>query len=146
MSPNDWQELADIVVHLMVAFVLGIPVGWDRDRHEAAAGLRTYPLLSMGACAYLEIGQYAFRESIEAQARVFQGVVAGIGFIGAGAILKDRAGIHGIATAVSLWITVGIGIAVSYGLFALGAVLSVTTLLALRWLTPFKLYPERADK
>jgi putative Mg2+ transporter-C (MgtC) family protein len=92
----------------------------------------------MGACAYLEIGQWAFRDHIEGQARVFQALVSGVGFIGAGAIIKGRADVHGLATAVSLWITVSIGIAASYRLFALGAVLSATTLVALRLLKPLK--------
>jgi len=143
---SGWAELPGILLNLAVAFVLAIPVGWDRERQHAGPGLRTYPLLAMGACAYLEIGQFAFRDHIEGQARVFQGMVSGIGFIGAGAIIKDRADVHGLATAVSLWITVSVGIAASYRLFVLGAVLSATTLVALRLLKPFKRNPEEADK
>jgi putative Mg2+ transporter-C (MgtC) family protein len=100
----------------------------------------------MGACAYLEIGQFAFHDHIEGQARVFQALVSGIGFIGAGAIIKGRAEVHGLATAVSLWITVSIGIAASYQLYVLAAVLSATTLVALRLLKPLKRNPEEADK
>ena len=143
---NGWHELPGILLSLAVAFVLGIPVGWDRDRQQLGPGLRTYPLLAMGACAYLEIGQFAFRDHIEGQARVFQALVSGIGFIGAGAIIKGRAEVHGLATAVSLWITVSVGIAASYRLFALAAVLSATTLVALRLLKPLKHHPEQADK
>jgi putative Mg2+ transporter-C (MgtC) family protein len=139
-------ELPGILLNLAVAFVLGIPVGWDREHQEFGPGLRTYPLLAMGACAYLEIGQFAFRDHIEGQARVFQALVSGIGFIGAGAIIKGRAEVHGLATAVSLWVTVSVGIAASYRLFALAAVLSGTTLVALRLLKPLKRHPEQADK
>jgi putative Mg2+ transporter-C (MgtC) family protein len=135
---SGWEELWPILVNLAVAFALGLPLGWDREHHKAGPGLRTYPLLSMGACAYLEIGQFAFRDHIEGQARVFQALVSGIGFIGAGAIIKGRAEVHGLATAVSLWVTVSVGIAASYRLFALAAVLSGTTLVALRLLTPLK--------
>ncbi len=134
-----WEELTRSLLHLVIAFVLGIPVGWDREHRNSGPGLRTYPLLAMGACAYLEIGQLAFSDNPEAQARTFQAVVSGIGFIGAGAIIKGRVEIHGLATAVSLWVTVSIGIATSYGFFALAAVLSATTLVALRLLRPFKL-------
>jgi putative Mg2+ transporter-C (MgtC) family protein len=140
------HELPGIVLNLAVAFVLAIPVGWDRERQELGPGLRTYPLLAMGACAYLEIGQFAFHDHIEGQARVFQALVSGIGFIGAGAIIKGRAEVHGLATAVSLWVTVSVGIAASYRLFALGAVLSATTLVALRLLKPLKRHPEQADQ
>jgi putative Mg2+ transporter-C (MgtC) family protein len=126
-----------------VAFLLAIPIGWDREHEQFGPGLRTYPLLAMGACAYLEIGQFAFRDHIAGQARVFQALVSGIGFIGAGAIIKNRVEVHGLATAVSLWVTVSVGIAASYRLFALGAVLSATTLVALRLLKPLK---RRVDK
>jgi putative Mg2+ transporter-C (MgtC) family protein len=143
---NGLAELPGILLSLAVAFVLGIPVGWDRERQQRGPGLRTYPLVAMGACAYLEIGQYAFRDHIEGQARVFQALVSGIGFIGAGAIIKGRAEVHGLATAVSLWVTVSVGIAASYRLFALAAVLSATTLVALRLLKPLKRHPEQADK
>jgi len=143
---SGWDELPRNLLNLAVAFVLGIPLGWDRDRHEVGPGLRTYPLLAMGACAYLEIGQFAFRDHVEGQARVFQALVSGIGFIGAGAIIKGRAEVHGLATAVSLWLTVTVGIAASYRLYALAAILSGTTLVALRLLKPFKHHPEQADK
>jgi putative Mg2+ transporter-C (MgtC) family protein len=143
---NGWEELPRILLNLAVAFALGIPIGWDRDRQEVGPGLRTYPLLAMGACAYLEIGQIAFRDHIEGQARVFQALVSGIGFIGAGAIIKGRAEVHGLATAVSLWVTVSVGIAASYRLFPLAAVLSGTTLVGLRLLKPFKRHPDKADQ
>jgi putative Mg2+ transporter-C (MgtC) family protein len=143
---NGLHELPGILLSLAVAFVLGIPVGWDRERQELGPGLRTYPLLAMGACAYLEIGQFAFRDHIEGQARVFQALVSGIGFIGAGAIIKGRAEVHGLATAVSLWVTVSVGIAASYRLFVLAAVLSGTTVVALRLLKPLKRHPDQADK
>jgi putative Mg2+ transporter-C (MgtC) family protein len=143
---NGLAELPGILLNLAVAFALAIPIGWDRERQELGPGLRTYPLLAMGACAYLEIGQFAFRDHVEGQARVFQALVSGIGFIGAGAIIKGRHEVHGLATAVSLWVTVSVGIAASYQLFALAAVLSGTTLVALRLLKPLKRHPENADK
>lgn len=142
---SGWAELPGILLSLTAAFLLGIPIGWDRERQELGPGLRTYPLLAMGACAYLEIGQFAYRDHIEGQARVFQAMVSGIGFIGAGAIIKGPSKVHGLATAVSLWITVSVGIAASYNLFVLAGVLSVTTLVALRALRPLKRHPEEAD-
>jgi putative Mg2+ transporter-C (MgtC) family protein len=146
MEMAGWEELPQILLNLVVAFVLGMPVGWDRERQAAGPGLRTYPLLAMGACAYLEIGQFAFRDHIDAQARVFQALVSGIGFIGAGAIIKDRGEVHGLATAVSLWVTVSVGIAASYQLFVLAAVLSGTTLVALRVMKPLKQNARKAGK
>jgi putative Mg2+ transporter-C (MgtC) family protein len=142
---SGWQELPRMLLDLAVAFALGIPVGWDRERQSFGPGLRTYPLLAMGACAYLEIARFAFHSHIEGQARVFQALVSGIGFIGAGAIIKGRADVHGLATAVSLWVTVSVGIAASYQLYALAAVLSAATLVGLRLLKPLKQHPEDAD-
>ena len=139
-----WNEFPRMLLNLAVAFGLGIPIGWERVG-QARPGLRTYPLLAMGACAYLEIGHFAFSNDIDAQARVFQGLVSGIGFIGAGAILKGPIKVHGLSTAVSLWVTVAIGVAASYRLFALAALLSVTTLFAQRMLHPEKWHPEQAD-
>lgn len=143
---NGWDEFPGMLLDLAIAFTLGIPVGWERERGEMGPGIRTYPLLAMGACAYVEIGQFVFQDHIEGQARVFQALVSGIGFIGAGAIIKGRAEVYGLATAVSLWVTVTVGIASSYRLYALAVVLSATTLVALRLLKPFKKYPEEADK
>jgi putative Mg2+ transporter-C (MgtC) family protein len=140
------EELPATLLSLAVAFALGVPLGWERERHRVGPGLRTYPLLAMGACAYLEIGQFAFHEHVDGQARVFQALVSGIGFVGAGAIIKGRAEVHGLATAVSLWITVSIGVAAAYRLFALAAVLSVTTLVALHLLKPLKRRPQEADQ
>jgi len=142
---NGWEEFPRVLLNLAVAFALGLPIGWERG-DPARPGLRTYPLLAMGACAYLDIGQFAFHNNADAQARVLQGLVSGMGFIGAGAIIKGRLKVHGLATAVSLWVTVAIGIAASYQLFALAAVLSVTTLVALRLLKPLKRDAETAEK
>lgn len=141
---SGWEELPRMLLSLAVAFALGVPIGWERG-DPARPGMRTYPLLAMGACAYLEIGQFAFRGHIDAQARVFQGLVSGIGFIGAGAIIKGPIKVRGLATAVSLWVTVAIGVAASYQLWVLAVVLSVTTLLALWILNPKRLHPEEGE-
>lgn len=143
---SGWDELPRMLLNLAVAFVLGIPVGWEREKFHVAAGLRTYPLLSVGACAYLEIGRHAFRDHVDGEARIFQALVSGIGFIGAGAIIKGREEVHGLATAVSLWVTVSMGIAAAYELYLLGAVVSLTTLVGLRLLKPLKRRPEEADQ
>jgi putative Mg2+ transporter-C (MgtC) family protein len=138
MSGPDWVHLPGMLLNLAIAFGLGLPVGWEREHRRLSPGLRTYPLLSMGACAFLMIGEHAFKQSIDSQARVFQALVSGVGFIGAGAIIKGRVEVYGLATAVSLWVTVCVGIAVAYELYVLGAVLSVATMLALQFLRPLK--------
>jgi putative Mg2+ transporter-C (MgtC) family protein len=138
MSAEDLSYLPRMLANLVAAFALALPVGWEREHRGLSPGLRTYPLLSMGACAFMQIGEHVFSQQIDSQARVFQALVSGIGFIGAGAIIKGRVEVYGLATAVSLWVTVAVGIAVAYELYVLGAVLSFTTLLALQALRPLK--------
>jgi putative Mg2+ transporter-C (MgtC) family protein len=142
---NGWEEFPRMLLNLAAAFALGVPIGWERG-DPARPGLRTYPLLAMGACAYLEIGQFAFHNDAGAQASVFQGLVSGMGFIGAGAIIKGRLKVHGLATAVSLWVTVAIGIAAAYQLFALGIILSGSTLLVLWLLDPKQRHSGETDR
>ena len=130
-----------MLFRLALAFALGLPVGWERDHRALSPGLRTFPLVAMGACAFLLIGQQAFSGEARAQGYVFQAVLSGIGFIGGGVIVKGRGEIQGIATAVSIWITAAVGAAVAYRLYLLGVVLSLTTVATLQLLRPFKDHP-----
>lgn len=143
---NGLAELPETLFSLAVAFVLGIPVGWERDRHPPGPGVRTFPLLAMGACAYIEIGQYAFRDHLDAQARVFQALVSGVGFIGAGAIIKGPAEVRGLANAVSLWVTVSVGIAAAFELYPLAGVLVATEFVTLHWLRPLMRRPKEGNE
>lgn len=132
------EHLPDMLLRLAIAFVLGLPVGWEREHRALSPGLRTFPLVALGACAFLLLGQHVYRGDAGAQAYVFQAVLSGIGFIGGGAIIKGKGDIQGIATAVSLWITAALGVAVAHGLYWLGAFLSLLTLAALQLLRPLK--------
>jgi putative Mg2+ transporter-C (MgtC) family protein len=136
MGTESWGDVQTTLLHLGAALVLGLPVGWEREHHRRSPGLRTFPLVAMGSCAFLLIGRHAFAGNAEAQARVVQALVTGIGFVGGGAILKDKEHVHGIATAVSIWITAGIGAAVAYGQLVLALALSLSTLLILDVLRP----------
>ncbi|HYH95430.1 MgtC/SapB family protein [Hyalangium sp.] len=134
MIHETWTELLTLLSRLGLAFVLGLPVGWERERRARGPGLRTFPLVGLGACAYVLIGGRAFADSEDAQARVLQALLTGVGFIAGGAILKRRAEVHGIATAVGVWITAAIGAAVAYGYPLLAVMLSLITLLTLHLL------------
>lgn len=129
-----WTELLNILLRVGVAFVLALPLGWEREVAARTAGLRTFPLVALGACAYLLIGQQALGDSAEAQARILSGLLTGIGFIGGGAILKGEKDVRGIATAASLWNTGAIGAAAAYGRYELGLMLSLGNLLTLHLL------------
>jgi putative Mg2+ transporter-C (MgtC) family protein len=84
------------------------------------------------------IGQRVLGPDPQAQARIIEGLMTGIGFIGGGAILKSKASVHGTATAASIWVTGAVGAAVAYDLFEIALVLAVVTFVTLRWLSNLK--------
>ena len=112
----DAEQFTRVTLRLLVALLLGACVGWDRERRDADAGLRTHMLVALGAALFVVVPVEAGM-SPEDLSRVLQGIVSGIGFLGAGAVLKDRSEgrIHGLTTAGSIWATAAIGIAAGMG-------------------------------
>jgi putative Mg2+ transporter-C (MgtC) family protein len=133
----EWTVIARHLIHLGIAYILALPTALDRERAERSAGLRTFPLVSIGACAYMLTGISVF-SSQEAHARVMYGIVAGIGFIGGGAILKRDATVTGTATAASLWNTGALGIAVAWQRYEIAITLAALNYLTLRLFTALK--------
>ena len=122
----------DVIYRLILAVILSGLIGLEREIHGREAGLRTHILVGIGASLIMLTSiyiasQYAMSNSAD-PGRVAAGVVAGIGFIGAGTIIRSRASIRGLTTAASLWATAGIGLAIGSG-FYLGAL--ITTILIL---------------
>lgn len=131
----DTSEAIRMTVRLLLAAILGGMLGYDRERAGKAAGLRTHMLVSLGAALFVLIPQQAGLSNADLS-RVIQGIVAGVGFLGAGAIVKDSRGgeIQGLTTAAGIWLTAAIGIAAGLGREAsavLGAVLAFVILSAL---------------
>lgn len=122
------------------AFAFAFVIGWERHRSQRPAGLRTFPIVGLATCIFVLVGQSAFPDDPSSQARVIQGLMTGIGFIGGGAILKelgeDDGTVQGIATAASIWGTGAIGAAVAYRRFDLAALLTISNYLILRFLRP----------
>jgi putative Mg2+ transporter-C (MgtC) family protein len=134
-------ELSVLVKNLAsiaVAFLLALPVGWDREQSERSAGLRTFPLVAMASCGYILIAGPILAGHPEGQARVLEGLITGIGFIGGGAILKGEGAVRGTATAASLWNTGAIGAAVAFQRYEVAILLAVVNFAALRWLARLK--------
>ena len=131
----DWSVVAYHLIQLAVAYIFAIPIAWDREKHARTAGLRTFPLVAVAACAYMLIG-YQVLDSTDAEARVIQGLMTGLGFIGGGAILKHGGRVQGTATAASLWATGAIGLAVASRRLEIALLISVVTFLTLRFLKP----------
>lgn len=143
-------ETSSIILKLLISGILGGVIGFERDMHGRAAGLRTNLLVSMGSALFMiiseivanraagtTIGRFADPGRIAAQ------IITGIGFIGAGAIIKEGFSIRGLTTAACLWLVAGIGMAVGAGLFMLGfysTLIAITCLAGLKNLD--KLYPR----
>jgi len=142
----NWAEGADDIAKLAIAYLLALPVGWYREKEAHSVGVRTFPVVAMASCGYLLL-MSAPGFDPAAQSRVLQGLVAGIGFIGGGAILKSEGNVHGTATAASIWNTGVVGAAVALNRFMLAAMLAALNLFALRVLLPWKLkLDQRADE
>jgi putative Mg2+ transporter-C (MgtC) family protein len=112
----DAASVTQVCVRLLVAVFLGALIGYERERKESAAGLRTHMMVALGASLFVVVPQQAGM-SFEDLSRVIQGLIAGIGFLGAGAIMKlsDKEQIKGLTTAASIWATAAIGIAAGMG-------------------------------
>jgi len=134
----DWPQGLEDVIKLFIAYVLALPVGWYREREAHSAGLRTFPVVAMASCGYVLLGAHSNHMSLEGQSRIIQGVVAGIGFIGGGAILKSDSGVHGIAAAASIWNIGVVGASVAQDRYLLAAMLAALNLITLRLLLPLK--------
>ncbi len=131
------EPIIDLAAKLLAAFVLALPSAWDREVSTRRVGLRTFPLVSLASCGYVLLGTHVLYDS-GAQARVLQGLITGMGFIGGGAILKEKGTVKGTATAASLWATGAVGAAVGYGQFTIALIVSLASFLTLRLLTPVK--------
>ena len=134
----DWRNTLSHVVALSIAYLLALPIGWNREKEERSAGIRTFPLVAMAACGFVIIATAVLGPDSPEHSKVLEGLITGVGFIGGGAILKQGDRATGTATAASLWATGALGAAVGYGLYDIAVVLSVVTYVALRFLTPLK--------
>jgi len=121
--------LTRVAVRLVLAALLGGVLGFEREKRGKQAGMRTHMMIAVGAAMFALVPQQAGM-SEDAVARVLQGLVAGIGFLGAGPILKleERKEVRGLTTAASIWLTAAMGMAVGLGR---GATAVVATALAL---------------
>jgi putative Mg2+ transporter-C (MgtC) family protein len=126
------------VLALAAAYVLALPIAWDREKHARSAGLRTFPLVALATCGFIQATEQAVGNSPEALARIVEGVIVGMGFIGGGAILKQDGAVVGTATAASLWVTGAMGLAVGLGSYDVAITICAFTFLTLKVLPLFK--------
>jgi putative Mg2+ transporter-C (MgtC) family protein len=137
------QEAVDVVIHLMVALVAGGLIGLERSYHGRPAGFRTHTLVCMASSLLMLVALYqsawlphATPDTVRIDpTRMAQGVMTGIGFLGAGVIMKEGLSVRGLTTAASIWITAAIGVLAGVGFY--GPVV-ITTVLTLGTLTVFR--------
>lgn len=122
---------------LAVTFILSLPIALNRELSNLGAGLRTFPLVSVSSCAFMLVGIDVYSGS-DAEARVMYAVITGMGFIGGGAIFKNKNGAQGTATAAGLWVTAAIGLSVAYRRYEIAILLSVVGFLIFQFSKPFK--------
>lgn len=153
------QEFADLpdvtlatrfIVRLSIAALLGGLLGWERESRGKSAGLRTHMLVAMGAATFVSISQLLGGQANEIS-RVMQGVIAGVGFLGAGAILKTSQNgeeyVKGLTTAAGIWFTAAIGVAVGSGKESAALICTMMALLVLAvvpWVSKDK--PDSSEK
>ncbi|AMT88947.1 putative Mg2+ transporter-C (MgtC) family protein [Pseudomonas sp. B10] len=147
---GDASQMTRITVRLLMAAILGGILGFEREHKGKAAGVRTHMLVALGAALFVLVPQTSGAES-DAMSRVLQGVIAGIGFLGAGTILKNQQGdeshVKGLTTAAGLWMTAAIGVAAGLGKEAT-ALLSTILALAIFSVMPYvvRVFEKDVDK
>jgi uncharacterized membrane protein YhiD involved in acid resistance len=125
-----------ILWRLVLALILAVIIGADRERHDKPAGLRTIAMVGVGGCLFGLLASIAFVG--DASSRVVQGLVTGVGFLGAGTIIKERSRVEGLTTAATIWTVSGIGLAVGMGHQALAIMATIAVVFVLAVLKHFE--------
>lgn len=131
-------DIVPQLVALVAAYLLALPIGWNREKAERSAGLRTFPLVAVASCGFIQASESMVGGDAEAMSRIVEGIITGMGFIGGGAILRLKDSVKGTATAASLWTTGAMGTAVGLGSYDVAIVLCSFTFVTLWVLSPLK--------
>ncbi len=132
----DWSGIFADFWHLCAAFAMAGVIGWNREQEEHNIGIRAFPIVAMASCTFVMIALN--HNDPASQSRVLQGLVAGVGFIGGGVILKEGLAIKGTASAASVLSAAALGAAVALDRFGIALSLTILNLVALRALVPIK--------
>lgn len=143
----DWGFFELAATRIGIAYLLALPTGLMREKQAHGIGIRTFPIVAIASCGYLLImhGDGSSSDALAANSRVLQGLVAGIGFVGGGAILKEGMSVHGTATAASIWNTGAIGAAAAMGRYEIAVVLAILNLFTMFALAPLKKRLDQAS-
>ena len=124
-----------IIIRLALAVILGGVIGFEREVRGHSAGLRTNILVCLGSCLIMLTSQYIFdiykNSATVDPGRIAAGIVTGIGFLGAGAIIRSGEAVRGLTTAAGIWLVAGIGMAIGAGFYLAGLITAVLTIIVL---------------
>ena len=137
LNANSFDILPHLVA-LVIAYLLALPIGWNREKAERSAGIRTFPLVAIASCGIVQAAESLTIGEPEAMARIVEGIITGMGFIGGGAILRMKESVKGTATAASLWATGAIGTAVGLGSYDVAIMIAIATIATLWCFAPIK--------
>ena len=137
-------EPFEMIARVLLAGFLGAMVGFERESTGQAAGIRTHALVSLGACLFTVVGSEAFGAGADSS-RVAAQVVTGIGFVGAGAIMRNGMSVRGLTTAATLWVSGALGLAAGAGAYLAAAVGGASVLLIVTGLRRAKPLAARAS-
>lgn len=121
-----------MLLRLVLAAAFGSIVGYERERVGKPAGVRTHAMVALGAALFTLVGLSPL-DGTHDVSRVASQVVTGVGFLGAGAILHDRRGVHGLTTAASLWIAAALGVSTAAGMYAMSLVAALIVVVLLHY-------------
>ncbi len=140
----DMRQLMHAIIRLTAAALLGAIVGYQRERARKPAGLRTHMLVCLGTTVFV-LACSGVGMSVDGLSRVVQGVVTGIGFLGAGSILKlnEERDIQGLTTAAGVWMTAAIGVAVGMGSLGVALLSTFFTVVVLALVRPLETQPSK---
>jgi putative Mg2+ transporter-C (MgtC) family protein len=144
------RQLIVVLIRLFAAVIMGAAIGYERETAGKAAGLRTHILVTTGTCVFV-LGCIDAGMASDALSRVIQGIVTGIGFVGAGSILKreNESSIEGVTTSAGIWMAAAVGVTIALGGLGLAALATVLTLLVLRatlWIEERAVKPKMKEK
>lgn len=141
---SDWcqtmitpEDIRQYLYPMLVALVLGAAIGLERELHRKPAGLRTNMLICMGAALFTIISKH-MGANTDSETRIIQGVVTGVGFLGAGVLIHQQGSVHGLTTAATIWLVTAIGIACGTRLYCLSIVATILAILVLMGLNPIE--------
>jgi putative Mg2+ transporter-C (MgtC) family protein len=134
------------VCSIILAVVLGAAIGLEREVHKKAAGLRTNVLICLGAAVFTMISRQMGASHGGSLTRIAAGIVTGVGFLGAGAIIRDRAGVLGLTTAATIWLVASIGMACGARLYLLAVISTLIAIVVLIGLGQLEKPLERFGK